>query len=212
MTTVSGAVPGGATLALLLSLAVAAPVSAEDVRLEAPETIAPGERFEVRWQGPDAPGDFIAVAGPGTAPSGFLDYARTSRGNPATLEAPTAGDYEVRYVSAAALRVLASAPLTVGGAGPSSAATRPAPEVALMALAAVDRGRDFHVAWRGPGAAGDRIAILPAGADAAAALTSRPVGDGSPLGLAAPERPGDYEIVLVAAGGDILARRPLEVR
>ena len=55
--------------------------------------------FATPWTGEDAPGDFIAIAAPDAAPEKFIDYARTSAGNPATLTAPvTPGSYELRYV------------------------------------------------------------------------------------------------------------------
>ncbi len=313
-------------LAFLLAVAFAGPGAAGEVGLDVPARVEPGRSFEVAWQGPDASGDFIAVAEPGAAPARFLAYARTSRGNPAVLTAPEPGAYEVRYVAAAGLSVLAAAPLDVAagsansgesgiaapsdveagdelaiavadpgdpadyvtivaagapddafgpyarfgtGAGevalvapeapgdyeirhvraaslsvlarapltvrpapapqsPPASTEEPATEAAaaraatsagsgtavrLMALVAVDRGRPFRVAWTGPGAQGDRIAIVPEGRGPGDALASGPAGEGSPLRLVAPEAPGDYAIVYVGGADDaVLAQRGLEVR
>lgn len=286
-----------------------------------PPRTAPNKEFEVGWIGPDATGDFIAIAGQGAPATSFLDYARTGAGNPARLTAPDVGDYEVRYISATTLSVLARLPLSVmigpaqsaitappeveagadvmvsvtdagepadyltivaagapdgalgayvrlrgalevsltapgiagnyeirqirasgqtvlarvsmtvlplpeaaaketqpqTAAGAASAATRPRPAALphadLMALLAVDRGRSFRIAWTGPQAAGDRIALLPRGGSPATALDSQPAEAGSPASLTAPGAPGDYEIVYVdGVSGDVLARRRLEVR
>jgi Ca-activated chloride channel family protein len=307
---------GGAFLAAVI---LAGHGFAQEAALSAPSRIAPGSEFEIGWQGPDAPGDFIAIAGPDAPAASFLTYARTSAGSPAVLTAPGVGDYEVRYISAAGLAVLVRVPLSVSvepakggitapseveaGAGllvsvtdpgepadyitivetgapdaafgpyarlkgalevaltapdtagnyeirhiqasgqavlaraplavlePAAAETAPPasettgesavaspqpaaqPSATLMALVAVDPAHGFRVAWTGPAAAGDRIAVLPQGGDPAAALDSRPVGAGSPTSLSAPDAPGKYEIVYIdSASGAVLARRGLEVR
>jgi Ca-activated chloride channel family protein len=300
---------------------------AQEAALSAPSRIAPGSDFEIVWQGPNASGDFIAIAEPEAPAESFFAYARTSKGSPAVLTAPDVGEYEVRYISATGLAVLARAPLSVGvepaggaitapaeveaGGGlvvsvtdpgepadyitiveiaapddafgpytrlkgalevsltapdtagsyeirhirasgqvvlaraplavlePAAAETAPAvsqttsepaatgdrepaapdaqpvdlPRATLMALIAVDPARHFRVAWTGPGAPGDLIAVRPEGGDPAAALDSQPVGAGSPVSLTAPEAPGEYEIVYVdGVSGAVLARRGLEVR
>jgi Ca-activated chloride channel family protein len=300
---------------------------AQEAALSAPSRSVPGSEFEIGWQGPDAPGDFIAIAAPDAPAASFLDYSRTSVGSPAVLTAPGEGEYELRYISAVGLTVLARVPLSVSvepargaitapteievGAGlvvsvtnpgePAdyitivetgasddafgpyarlkgalevsltapdtvgnyeirhiqasgqrvlarapltvlkSAAVETAPAVAqttsepaatgetkpaapaaqpldlphatLMALVAVDSAHLFRVAWTGTGAAGDRIAVLPRGADPAAALDSQAVEAGSPANLTAPDAPGEYEIIYIAgSSGNVLARRGLEVR
>jgi len=314
-------------VAFLAAVLLAGHALAQEAVLSAPSRIAPGSEFEISWQGPDAPGDFIAIAGLDAPAASFLAYARTSVGSPAVLTAPGEGEYELRYISAVGLTVLARVPLSVGtepaqagitapseveaGAGlvvsitdpgepadyitivetgapdaafgpyarlkgalevsltapdtagnyeirqiqasgqkvlaraplavlePAAAETAPAasettsgsaatgetetaeaaalpaapPHATLMALVAVDPTHGFRVAWTGPAAVGDRIAVLPRGADPAAALDSQPVGAGSPTSLTAPDAPGEYEIVYIdSANGDVLARRGLEVR
>lgn len=282
--------------------------------LTAPDAAAPGAGIEVFWQGPDAAGDFIAIAEPEAPAASFVAYARTSGGSPAVLTAPGVGEYELRYISAAGLTVLARVPLSVGaepaqagitapskveaGANlvvsvsdpgepadyitivetgapddafgpyarlrgalevsllapdvpgayevrhirasgqtvlaravltvlepaveaattdePEAAAASPqpaAPPVAtLMALVAVDRGRDFHVAWTGPVAEGNMIEVR-ADDPSKQMLDTRPVTAGSPLRFTAPDTPGNYEIVYIDnASGAVLVRRKLEVR
>jgi Ca-activated chloride channel family protein len=311
--------------ALLVAVLLVGHGLAEEASVSAPPSVLPGGEFEVGWQGPNSPGDFIAIAEPETPAASFVAYARTSGGSPAILIAPGEGEYELRYISATGLTVLARTSLSVGAelaqggiSAPSeveagadlvvavSAAGDPAdyitivepgasndafgpyarikgamevslaapdmagsyeirqiqasgqavlarapltvlepvaaetapmpsettgdvaatdeaeistaspqptalPHATLMALVAVDRSLGFRVAWTGPGAAGDRIGIVPVGGDAGETLGLQQVGDGPPVSLTAPEAPGDYDIVYIA-GDNVLARRILEVR
>lgn len=297
--------------------------SAQDARLDVPSGVAPGAAFEVDWRGPDARGDFVAIAEPGEPAASFIAYARTSDGSPAVLRAPGVGEYEVRYILAADLSILAKVALRVSEepaqpglqapsqvhAGTGVAVSLPDPgdpadyvtivetgapnrafgayvrlrgarevslpapeapgayeirhvqardltvlaraplqvlaplgteatppaaqspetgrakaavtgsradletEVSLTALIAVDQARDFRVAWSGRDGEGDHIAIVPRGGGPGAAIESRPAGGGSPVGFAAPDAPGEYEIVFIdGVSGEVLAARPLEVR
>ena len=84
------------------------------VTLKAPRRVRAGTRFDVRWTGPDRPGDYLAVAARGAAPQQHEDWCFTSAGSPASLAAPfEPGDFELRYVSGAGQEVLAALPLTV---------------------------------------------------------------------------------------------------
>ena len=201
-------------LAACLCLGLAGAALAAEVSLEVPAQVEPGSPFRVTWRGPDASGDFLALAAPDAAPSSFLDYARTSAGSPVTMTAPEPGTFEVRYVSAATLSVLARARLRVGESAETTSAAAPGQvEATLMALVAVDRGRTFRVAWHGPAAEGDRLAIVPAGGEPADAVASLAAAGGAPLGFVAPETPGTYEILYLHGGsGEVIARRALEVR
>ncbi len=111
--------------ALLAGAMLAGYGSAQEAALNAPPRIAPGSAFEIGWQGPDAPGDFIAIAGPGAPAASFLAYARTSAGSPAVMTAPGAGEYELRYISAAGLAVLARVSLSVGAEPAKGGITAP---------------------------------------------------------------------------------------
>jgi Ca-activated chloride channel family protein len=73
-----------------------------------------GTTFEVRWHGPDGPGDFISVAPEGSRWQRKLDWAFTSAGSPARLAAPfSRGRYEVRYISGSDSRTLETVTITV---------------------------------------------------------------------------------------------------
>jgi Ca-activated chloride channel family protein len=85
-----------------------------EITLKAPQRVSVGTRFNVRWTGPDRPGDYLAVAARGSAPQHHEDWCYTSVGSPASLAAPfEAGDYELRYVSGAGAEVLATLPIVV---------------------------------------------------------------------------------------------------
>lgn len=83
-------------------------VSAAAIELQAPPTVVPGQRFEIRWTGSTVPGDFVAVSRPNAPPHRFLDWASTAPGSPVTLAAPThPGTYEVRFIRKSGLEILA---------------------------------------------------------------------------------------------------------
>jgi len=177
------------------------PAVAQAFAVEPPARTAPGKEFATPWTGEDAPGDFIALAAPGAAPEKFIDYARTSAGNPATLTAPPAGAYEVRYVSANGLKVRARASLTV------------ASEAELIAPAEAEAGTEITVAAPAGGDAADYVTIVAPDADALALGPYVRLRGAAEVMLAAPEAPGAYEVRLVhAATQTIRARALLTVR
>ncbi|WP_181893156.1 vWA domain-containing protein [Falsiruegeria mediterranea] len=71
-------------------------VTAPEISLIAPESVAAGSQFQVGWKGPDQGGDNIQI-GPVDSDS-YTNYAYTRGKNPVTLTAPdTPGTYELRY-------------------------------------------------------------------------------------------------------------------
>lgn len=172
------------------------------VTVSAPSRVDPGRSFELSWTGPERDEDFVSLAAAGSSDDDYLDWARVSDGAPATLLAPmTPGPYELRYVDGSTGAALARAAIEVA-----------AIEASLEAPATVRTGRRFRVAWTGPAAAGDFIAVSPPGSDADRTLDWASTSIGSPLTLAAPDRPGSYEVRYVAdSGREILARAEIEV-
>jgi Ca-activated chloride channel family protein len=86
------------------------------VQLKAPRKVRAGTRFDVRWSGPDLPGDFLAVARPGDPPGRYEDWAYTTLGSPTNLAAPfEAGSYEIRYVSESGQKIVAAIDIRVEG-------------------------------------------------------------------------------------------------
>ena len=79
-------------------------VSEAEVSLDAPRRAGVGEKIEVQWTGPDAPGDLIFITETKLEDSRYYysggRSAKTSSGSPATLTVPAkAGAYEIRYYS-----------------------------------------------------------------------------------------------------------------
>ncbi|WP_417587784.1 vWA domain-containing protein [Pararhodobacter oceanensis] len=178
-------------------------LTAVTASLDAPETIVPGGRFEVNWQGPNNPRDYITIVARGAPEGSYLDYARTNQGSPVRLDAPDEpGDYELRYVIQSSGRTLSSVPVTVGVG-----------EISLTIIDEVTAGGVVTIEWTGPGRYEDFIQIVPVGApDDADALRESRASQGSPVQLFAPPSAGQYELRYRASdSGDVLARTPFEV-
>jgi Ca-activated chloride channel family protein len=88
-------------------------VTAVSASIEAPDQVAAGSAFTIRWQGPNNNGDWLTIVTPDTGPSGYASYWDADGGTPGTLNAPAEpGDYEIRYVQAGKV-VLARKPIRV---------------------------------------------------------------------------------------------------
>lgn len=75
-------------------------VTPYEITLVAPDQVAAGADFEVKWTGPDGPSDYITIVPAGSPEGTYTDYAYTASGSPITLTAPTtAGAYEIWYAS-----------------------------------------------------------------------------------------------------------------
>jgi len=71
-----------------------------ETTLEAPAEVAAGSVIEVKWTGPNGPGDYVTIVPADAAPGTYKKYRYTRQGSPLKLEAPkTPGDYELRYQS-----------------------------------------------------------------------------------------------------------------
>ena len=171
--------------------------------LQAPDEVAGGTAFDVAWEGPDNPGDIVTVAPVGADQAVMLSYTFTSFGQPAELTAPVdPGVYEVRYLSGAERRALASALVTVTP-----------PEVTLDAPAEVAAGAAFAVAWTGPNGRGDYVTVVRAGAAEHEYMSLAFTSWGQELELTAPDQPGAYEVrYFSGAARRVLASVPLTVR
>lgn len=172
-------------------------------RLEPPERVTAGEAFEVPWSWREEPGpyDYLAVVAVDAPEGEYLGFAPIASGPVPRLRAPAEpGGYEVRYVSGQGDRTLASARFEV---------TTPA--VTLSGPPEARAGTRVTVTWTGPDLTGDLVAVAPAGSDAGRMADWAYTSAGSPLTVAAPERPGEYELRYVS-DGKVLARAKLMVR
>jgi len=206
------------------------PTLAQDVTLSVVGTAETDEAVMVEWTGPDQPGDFIALALPGGEASSFLAYHRTSLGSPALLAISEAGTYEVRYLSAVGLTILAHSLVSVGNEGDTAESVGDeasagaveaevdtsaqtvvmAPIGSLFSLAAVDAGSIFRIAWDFPVGPGARVDIVNLASQVLA--FSQPINGVATLSLTAPAANGRIEIRLIGSDGNTLASRQIEVR
>ncbi|MFT3829145.1 MAG: hypothetical protein QM691_05490 [Opitutaceae bacterium] len=84
-----------------------------------PASVKAGSVFEVRWEGPGYPEDFVAIARADQPPSASLYNMKLRPGIAAKIRAPKeAGTYEIRYVLGRGFRLLAKATITVEPAAP----------------------------------------------------------------------------------------------
>lgn len=203
--------PAVAELDLILvdgvTLAVAARhpllVTEPEANLTAPARVAPGERIKVTWVGPENQEDFVSLAHTGSPDLEYVEWARVEDGNPSLLRAPSVpGEYELRYVDGEKGEIRARAAIEVT-----------AVPIELAAPATATTGIRFEVVWTGPASPGDIISLSKPGAAPNRYLEWASITEGSPLTLAAPSKPGTYEVRYVARNGsEVLAQIPIEVR
>lgn len=183
------------------------PVEVVDVpsSLEAPNSVDIGERIAVSWTGPGTTYDSIRLYESGAADDAKALTATsiTGKAKPVSIFVPeTAGDYELRYLTAQSGRVLARRPITV---------TETPAEITAPATTGL--GETIQIAWTGPGNSYDRINLYPAGAaDDAKAVGGVGLLGHSPVTLRMPEVPGDYELrYQLRRSGRVLTTEPISV-
>ena len=177
-------------------------IAAPGATISAPARSRPGESIEVDWTGPENDEDFLTLAREGSPDDAYLEWTRTEGGSPATFRAPDwPGAYEVRYVDGRTGKARARASIEVE-----------AVPVELTVPATARCGRRIEVVWTGPGAPGDFLAIAKPNTAPQRFLDWSPTSVGSPLTLAAPPRPGTYEVRYVTdSGRTVLAAATLEI-
>ena len=173
------------------------------VTVDAPSEVAAGSRFEVDWEGPARPADYLAMASEGAADADYVSLHLTSQGSPARFDAPwDPGNYEIRYIEGDRNRVRRRATVAVVLAAAS-----------LKAPQRVRAGTRFDVRWTGPDRPGDYLAIASRDAGPREHDDWCFTSAGSPASLAAPFETGDYELRYVSGADQlVLAALPIEVR
>lgn len=177
-------------------------VVATSAQVKAPESVGIGKPFELEWQGPNNPQDFVTLVPVGTAEGKYADYVYTSDGSPVSMTAPsTAGQYELRYLTGRGYKTLGKTALTVVDASAS---------VQFQSPAGI--GQTLEIQWSGPANTRDYITVVPASARDGHYNQYTYVSEGNPLKLVLPEKPGEYEIRYMTGDSErVLARAPLQV-
>lgn len=116
----ASAEPGDYEIRYLLEVSgrsiASAPIelTAPDVTVSAPASVAPGARFEVSWTGTVHPRDKVTIVPADAAADADGDYLRVGGRTSGSLDAPeTPGDYEVRYLLQAGDKAIARTPVRV---------------------------------------------------------------------------------------------------
>ncbi|MFC4452665.1 VWA domain-containing protein [Deinococcus sonorensis] len=84
--------------------------------LDAPREAKAGSTIQVRWTGPNTPGEYVTIVKKGAAVGTYTTYFYTRDGNPGQLQLPAEpGEYELRYSTEAASPnpTLVSVPITL---------------------------------------------------------------------------------------------------
>jgi Ca-activated chloride channel family protein len=176
------------------------PIEAE---VQAPAEADVAVAFEVKWQGPAYPSDYIAIARPDQSPGSYVHYTYTRAGSPLKLQAPSdPGAYEVRYVMSKDNVVLAKTAIEIKGVGAS-----------VDAPAAADVATQFDVTWQGPGNEGDYVSIAKPEQEPGNYVHYTYARKDSPLKLQAPSDPGAYEVrYILGLGNKLLAKTNIEIK
>ena len=171
--------------------------------VQAPAEADVAVKFEVKWQGPDYPSDYIAIARPDQRAGSQLNYTYTRRGNPLKLQAPSdPGTYEVRYMMGRGNQLLAKTTIEIKGVGAS-----------VEAPAAADVATEFEVSWQGPDNQSDYIAIARPDQKPGSQVHYTYTKKGSPLKVQAPFDPGTYEVrYILGRGNKLLAKTTIEIK
>lgn len=152
--------------------------------VEAAKTGQAGAKIDVTWTGPNNQGDYITVVEKGAKPGAYTHYVMTSHGSPVSLQLPdVGGEYEIRYQSERADKILATTPLTIL----ENTATLSAPTSALA-------GSTIGINWTGPNNRNDYITIVKKGAADRTYNQYVMTNRGNPLQLKMPDEAGDYEL------------------
>jgi hypothetical protein len=177
-------------------------ISAVTAKVEPAGPVNMAAWIDVKWEGPARDGDYICVARPNQPPSANVGQTPIRDSKPVKVRAPNeAGDYEVRYILARGVKLLAKAPVTVN---PVTAEIKsPAKAVARA---------EFEVQWKGPGYPEDFVSVARGNQPPSGSMSSALVRKGNPAKLHAPREPGTYEVrYILGYGNRLLAKTTITI-
>jgi Mg-chelatase subunit ChlD len=186
---------------VLLALAGSPAMSAPS--LTTPPTATAGSTITFKAVGSGNPREFVTVVPKGTREGAYLAYVYVTTAGDLKLAMPAkAGDYELRLCEAdSPYKTMVAKPITLAG-----------PSASVSAPASVAAGASFEVKWTGPNNDRDYIAIGETTPGGRLYMDYKYSRDGSPMKLAAPEKPGTYEVRYILGVGDtVIARQPITV-
>lgn len=165
-----------------------------------PAEVAAGSGLSVTFEGPDNEGDFITFALRGGDPIRPASYAYTAQAGEAGISLRAfeeTGSYDIVYISGS--RVIGRGPVEIV---PVAMDLQAAEEVPALLT--------FETNWQGQGNLGDLIYLAEPG-QSQSDLDSYIDPLVGTVAMAAPQMPGNYELVYITKGGKELARRPIIV-
>ena len=171
--------------------------------LTTPPSATAGSTISFKATGTGNPRDFVTVVAKGAREGEYNAYVYVTGAGDLKLVMPaTPGDYELRLCAAGSpYKTLAMKPIQLTGASAS-----------VSAPASVAAGGSFEVKWTGPNNERDYITIGETTPGGRLYLDYKYSRVGSPVKLAAPEKPGNYEVRYIMGVGDtIIARQPITV-
>ena len=185
-----------ALLAFASGSALAAP------SLTTPPTATAGSTIVLQAAGTGNPQEFVTVVPKGTREGSYLAYVYVKPGDLKLVMPAAPGDYELRLCEASnGYKTMLAKPIKITAAGAT-----------VSAPASVSAGAPFEVKWTGPNNERDYVAIGETTPGGRLYLDYKYSRDGSPLKLAAPEKPGNYEVRYILGVGDtVIARQPITV-
>jgi Ca-activated chloride channel family protein len=129
----------------------AAEIVESPITLTIPESVPAGSEFDVTWNGPGKPDDYITIVPDWAEDRVYRNQSSVNKDNPVKLKAlidPQTA--EVRYISSLTRKVLGRATLILTEVEASVSG----PSEAVM-------GNTIKVEWTGPAYAGDFVSIVP---------------------------------------------------
>lgn len=159
--------------------------------LSAPDEAPSGSTVAVEWTGPGYKNDYIDVSALSAGNTDYVHYSYTRKGSPAQIEMPIEpGTYQLRYVMALDKVILATRQITV--TEETFAVSGPAEAFA---------GETIKVDWIGPNLSNDFIAVAKIGSKSSEYASYQYTRKGTPVSVALPMEPGEYEIRYVVSQG-----------
>jgi hypothetical protein len=173
-------------LALASSAAMAAPT------LIVPATATAGSKITVQVSGNEKPRDFVTIVPKGAPEGRYTNYFYISSQERVLVAPPAPGDYEVRLLAAdSPYKTLIAKPIRITAVSATVKAPTTAPA-----------GGQITVEWTGPNNERDYVGI--GDPNGRPYLDYKYTRNGSPLKLAVPEKPGNYEVRYFLGAGDTI--------